>query len=87
MKDLLIREAGLKNENKKLESDVKVKERALQQKQEQLDMQRRRVEALEAQAAAASEKLNELRDPGKADDPAMRQRILDEVDRAMGIKK
>lgn len=87
MKDLMIREAGLETEVKKLEADVRQKDEALRQKQEQLDMQRRKVEALEAQAMAAAKELEKLRDPEQADDPEMRQRILDEVDRAMGIKK
>lgn len=87
MKDLLIREAGLENDVKKLAEDVRQRDEALKQKQVQLDLQQRRVEALEAQAAAAAEKLNDLRDPEKAEDPEIRQRILDEVDRAMGIKK
>ncbi|MDZ4289423.1 MAG: hypothetical protein U0984_15775 [Prosthecobacter sp.] len=46
----------------------------------------RRIGILEGKMKEASDKLQELRDPVKADDAAMRQRILDEVDRAMGIK-
>lgn len=62
-------------------------EKKLEQAQELIDLQKRKIEALEAQATAAAAKIQELRDPAKADDPEMRQRILDEVDRAMGIKK
>jgi hypothetical protein len=63
------------------------KDRGLDQAQKKLDQAERKIAALEAQAIAASKKLNELRDPAKAEDPKMRQLILDEVDRAMGIKK
>lgn len=87
IKEMLLREAQMKQDLKKLEQELALKTRALDQKDEQIDMQRRKIEALEAQANAAAEKLNELRDPSKAADPEMRQRILDEVDRAMGIKK
>lgn len=62
-------------------------EKKLEQAQELIDLQKRKIEALEAQATAAAAKINELRDPSKAADPEARQRILDEVDRAMGIKK
>ena len=82
MRDQELQMAKLKQDAVKLEQA----ERKLSQAQELIDLQKRKIEALEAQAEAAATKLNELRDPEKADDPAMRQRILDEVDRAMGIK-
>lgn len=69
-------------EDKKL----KRKDRSLDQAEKKLAQAERKIAALEASATAASSKLKELRDPAKAEDPAMRQRILDEVDRAMGIK-
>lgn len=47
----------------------------------------RRLKMLEEREAKVSSKLQELRDPKKADDPATRQAILDVVDEAMGIKK
>lgn len=70
-------------EDKKL----KRKDRSLDQAEKKLIQAERKIAALEAQALEASEKLNQLRDPAKAQDPKMRQLILDEVDRAMGIKK
>lgn len=70
-------------EDKKL----KRKDRSLDQAEKKLAQAERKILALEAQALEASEKLNQLRDPAKAQDPKMRQLILDEVDRAMGIKK
>lgn len=54
---------------------------------EQLKNDRRRIDILEGQKKAASEKLDELRNPDVGNDEAMRNRILDEVDRAMGLKK
>lgn len=83
MKDQEIQMAKLRQDAVKLEQA----ERKLGQAQELIDLQIRKIEALEAQATAAAVKLNELRDPAKAEDPKMRQLILDEVDRAMGIKK
>lgn len=70
------------------QNEVRLKQatRSLDQAEKKLEQAERRVKALEDQAAAASLELSKLRDPAKADDPAMRQRILDEVDRAMGIK-
>lgn len=90
MRDQHLGAAKLKIENEKLKHDAKRLEQAetkLTQAQELIDLQKRKIEALEAQASAASAKLEELRDPSKAEDPEMRQRILDEVDVAMGIKK
>ncbi len=60
------------------QNEVRLKqaERSLDQAQKKLDQAERRVQALEAQAEAASNKLSELRDPAKANDPAMRQLIL-----------
>lgn len=83
MRDQEIKLATVRQNDEKLRQN----ERRLAQQDELIEMQRRKIEALEAQAKQAAEKLDELRDPAKADDPAMRQRILDEVDRAMGIKK
>lgn len=83
MRDQEIQLAKLKQDAVKLEQA----EKKLDQAQQLIDLQKRKIEALEAQAIAASEKLDELRDPSKADDPEVRQRILDEVDRAMGLKK
>jgi hypothetical protein len=93
--------AGIIQRHKELESNQQVhadkmdlegrklkrKDRGLDQSQKKLEQAERKIAALEAQAIAASKKLNELRDPAKAEDPKMRQLILDEVDRAMGIKK
>lgn len=83
MREHEIQMAKLKQDAVKLQQA----ERKLTQAQELIDLQKRKIEALEAQAAAAAQKIDELRDPEKAQDPEMRQRILDEVDRAMGIKK
>jgi len=55
MKDLLIREAGLQSENKKLETDVKLKERALEQKDRALEQSERRLQMLEAKVGTANE--------------------------------
>jgi uncharacterized protein (DUF3084 family) len=87
MKDLLLREANMKLDIQRLENDIRQKDKALEQKDRALEQAERRIAALEAQAQQAAEKIDQLRDPAKGDDPEMRQRILDEVDRAMGIKK
>lgn len=83
MREQEIQMAKLKQDAVKLEQA----ERKLEQAQQMIDLQKRKIEALEAQAEAAAIELEKLRDPEKAEDPEMRQRILDEVDRAMGIKK
>lgn len=83
MRDQEIKLAELEHDKIKISQA----EKKLDQAQELIDLQKRKIEALEAQAAAAAAKIEELRDPAKAADPEMRQRILDEVDRAMGIKK
>jgi len=83
MREQEIQMAKLKQDAVKLEQA----ERKLEQAQQMIDLQKRKIEALEAQAEAAAKELEKLRDPEKAEDPEMRQRILDEVDRAMGIKK
>jgi hypothetical protein len=90
MRDQHLGAAKLKIENERLKNDgVKLQqaERKLAQKDEEIELQKRKIEALEAQATAAAVKLQELRDPAKAEDPAVRAKILDEVDRAMGLKK
>ena len=90
MRDQHLGAAKLKIENERLKHDaVKLAqaEKKLAQAQELIDLQKEKIAALKSQAEAAAAKLSELRDPSKADDPQMRQRILDEVDRAMGIKK
>lgn len=83
MRDQEIKLAELAHDKLKIEQG----EKKLEQAQELIDLQKAKIKALEAQAIAAASKLTELRDPAKAADPEMRQRILDEVDRAMGIKK
>lgn len=83
MREHEIQIAKLKQDAVKLEQA----ERKLEQAQELIDLQKRKIEALETQAQAARKELENLRDPEKAEDPEIRQRILDEVDRAMGIKK
>ena len=47
---------------------------------ERLKVDQRRIGLLEEKMEQASSKLQELRDPKKADDPAARQMILDRVD-------
>jgi hypothetical protein len=54
---------------------------------QKVDVSKRRVSLLEKKMAQASAKLQELRDPAKADDPKLRQAILDRVDELMGIAK
>jgi hypothetical protein len=83
MRDQEIKLAELEHDKIKISQA----EKKLDQAQELIDLQKRKIEALEAQATAAAAKIEELRDPAKAADPEMRQRILDEVDLAMGIKK
>jgi hypothetical protein len=63
-----------------------IKLRELEIKAQKLENDARRITILEGKMQEASAKLQELRDPAKADDAELRQRILDEVDRAMGIK-
>ena len=75
--------AKLRIENERLKMDA-VK---LEQAQALIDLQERKIKALEDAHKAAAEAVEKLRDPSKAADPEMRERILDEVDRAMGIKK
>jgi hypothetical protein len=53
MKDLLIREAQMKQDAEKLKLDNEHKTKALEQKQELIEFQRRKIEALEAQRTAA----------------------------------
>jgi hypothetical protein len=52
---------------------------------EKLKVDLRRIAILETKMDQASTKLQELRDPKTADDPAARQLILDRVDELMGI--
>lgn len=56
-------------------------------KKQQIELSDRRLKLLEAKMREANSKLQELRDPSKADDSKSRQAILDEVDRIMGVKK
>lgn len=83
MRDQEIKLAELAHDKLKIEQG----EKKLAQAQELIEIQKAKIAAQEAEKAAVAEKLNELRDPAKAADPEMRQRIMDEVDRAMGIKK
>lgn len=46
-----------------------------------------KLKELEEKQAAASQELQKLRDPLAGNDQASRQRVLDEVDRIMGLKK
>lgn len=64
-----------------------LKLRELEIKAAQLENDRRRIAILEGKLQAASDKLNELRNPDVANDEEMRLRVLDAVDEAMGIKK
>jgi hypothetical protein len=66
---------------------LKLKERALDQKDEDLAQRDRRIKILEENQARASAELKKLRDPSTANSEAERQAILDEVDRLMGLKK
>jgi len=64
-----------------------VKTKELAQRDRALQQAEKKLSIAEGKLKAVAEKLDELRDPAKADDKEMRQRIMDEVDRAMGIKK
>lgn len=57
MKDLLIREAQMKQDAEKLKLDNEHKTRALEQKDKLIELQTRKIEALEAQAAKGNEVL------------------------------
>lgn len=83
MRDQEIKLAELANDKIKIEQG----EKKLAQAQELIELQKAKIEEQRAQAAEAAAKIEQLRDPAKAADPEMRKRILDEVDRAMGIKK
>lgn len=65
---------------------MKIEGEKLRHKDRSLDQSERKLAIAEGKLKAVAEKLDELRDPAKADDGAMRKRILEEVDRAMGIK-
>lgn len=83
MRDQEIKLAELAHDKLKIEQG----EKKLAQAQELIELQKAKIEEQRAQAAEAAAQIEQLRDPAKAADPEMRKRILDEVDRAMGIKK
>lgn len=71
MKDLLIREAQMKQDAEKLKQDNEHKTRALEQKQELIEFQRREIEALEAQKKAAEDILNSTKGKGGVSDESI----------------
>lgn len=88
MRDQHLGAAKLRIENEKLRhGEVKLQQahKALAQKDEQIDMQKRKIEALEAQAAAATlaaERAKEKLKGGQMDD-ATREALMAEVDAIM----
>ena len=84
---LLVMIRSLEIEQDKLSLAKKSAETRFKLKREELTLADRRVKLLEAKMAKASAKLQELRDPKKADDAETRKAILDKVDELMGIKK
>jgi hypothetical protein len=77
---------ALELEKQRLEFDKRKAEGNYEMKAKDLALKERRIVMLESRMQKASAKLQELRDPKKADDATTRQAILDHVDRLMGIK-
>lgn len=83
IKDMLLREAQMKQDLKKLEQELGIKTRALDQKDELIDMQLRKISALEEQANATkkiAENAKAALTSGGMDE-ATRQQLMEEMDR------
>jgi hypothetical protein len=83
MKDLLIREAQMKQDAEKLKQDNEHKTKALEQKDKLIEMQERKIAALEAEAEATQKIAENAKATLKSGgmDEATRQQLMEEMDR------